>query len=170
MDNADIGKAIASVETYLQSHANPGPRADTTATATIVNGLKCRIESPDGNAIHTDMPPAIGGDATANSPGWHLRAALASCDATMVAMRAARLGLHLDSIEVRVDASSDGRGMFLDEGVSPGSAEMQLHFKIGRGDASVEQVEALVHWVEEHSPVGNDVMRAVKVSSKIEID
>ena len=37
------------------------------------------------------------------------------------------------------------------------------------GDANAEQVEELVHWVEAHSPVGNDVMRAVRVHSEIEI-
>jgi uncharacterized OsmC-like protein len=115
------------------------------------------------------MPATVGGSATANSPGWHLRAALASCDATLLAMRAARLGLQLDSIEVRVEASSDGRGMFLDDGISPGSSEMCLHFKIGAGSASSEQIEDLVHWVEQHSPVGSDILQAVRLRSEIEI-
>ena len=169
MSGSDIGKAVASVEAWLQSQEDPGPQADVPATATIGNGLRCRIESPDGSAIYTDMPATVGGSATANSPGWHLRAALASCDATLLAMRAARLGLELDSIEVRVEASSDGRGMFLDTGISPASSEMCLHFKIGAGNASTEQIEALVHWVEQHSPVGADVMRAVNLRSELEI-
>ena len=169
MSNNDIGKVVANVERYLQSQDNPGPRADLPATATIGDGLRCRIESPDGSAIHTDMPESVGGGATANSPGWHLRAALASCDATLLAMRAARLGLELDSIEVRVEASSDGRGMFLDDGISAGSSEVRLHFKIGAGNASAEQIEALVHWVEQHSPVGSDVIGAVSLRSELEI-
>lgn len=167
MPNTKIGKAVESVEAFLQAQDDPGPNADIAATASIEAGLRCRIESPDGNAIYTDMPASVGGGATASSPGWHLRAALASCDATLLAMRAARLGLELDSIEVRVEASSDGRGMFLDEGVSPGSSEMRLFFTIGAGNASAQQIEALVHWVEAHSPVGNDVMRAVNLRSEL---
>ena len=169
MNNRQIGEAVASVEDYLQTQSDPGPRADIPATATIADGLRCRIESPDGTAIHTDMPPSVGGSAGANSPGWTLRAALASCDATLLAMRAARQGLQLDSIEVRVEASSDGRGMFLDEGINPGSSEMCLRFRIAPGNATSEQIEELVHWVEAHSPVGNDVMRAVTMHSQIEI-
>jgi uncharacterized OsmC-like protein len=165
----DIGGAVAEVERYLQSQDDPGPQADVPATATIEDGLRCRIESPDGSAIYTDMPSSVGGGATANSPGWHLRAALASCDATLLAMRAARLGLLLDSIEVRVEASSDGRGMFLDDGISAGSSEMCLYFRIGAGNASAQQVEALVRWVEQHSPVGTDIMRAVNLRSELEI-
>jgi uncharacterized OsmC-like protein len=169
MHSSDIGKAVANVEQYLQAQSNPGPRADVPATATIEDGLKCRIESPDGTAIYTDMPRSIGGSASANSPGWHLRAALASCDATLLAIRAARLGLNLNSIEVRVEATSDGRGMFLDGGVLPGSSKMCLYFKIAATDVSREAIEALVHWVEQHSPVGSDVSRAVDLRSEIEI-
>jgi uncharacterized OsmC-like protein len=169
MHSSEIGKAVESVEQYLQAQSDPGPRADVPATATIEEGLKCRIEAPDGTAIYTDMPKSIGGSASANSPGWHLRAALASCDATMIALRAARLGLKINSIEVRVEATSDGRGMFLDEDVLPGSPGMSLYFKIIAPDASQETIEDLVHWVEQHSHVGSDISRAVDLSSKIEI-
>jgi uncharacterized OsmC-like protein len=169
MHSSDIGKAVESAERYLQALSDPGPRADVPATAIIEDGLRCRIESPDGNVIYTDMPKSIGGSATANSPGWHLRAALASCDATLLTMRAARLGLKLNSVEVRVEAISDGRGMFLDEDVLPGSPHMRLYFKIEAIDMSQEAIEALVHWVEQHSPVGSDVSRAVELRSEIEM-
>ena len=169
MSNDQIGKAVASVEDYLRAQDEPAPRADASATAIIEDALCCRIESPDGKVIHTDMPQSLGGGASANSPGWHLRAALASCDATLLAMRAARLGLQLDSIEVRVEASSDGRGMFLDEDIPAGSSEMRLYFRIGAGNATAAQIEDLVHWVERHSPVGSDVTRALDLPSELEI-
>jgi uncharacterized OsmC-like protein len=169
MHSSHIGKAVESVEQYLQTQSEPGPRADVPAIATIEAGLKCRVESPDGSAIYTDMPKSIGGSASANSPGWHLRAALASCDATLLAIRAARLGLKLNSIEVRVEATSDGRGMFLDEDVLPGSAEVCLYFKISATDVSRETIDELINWVEQHSPVGSDVSRAVTLRSEIEL-
>jgi uncharacterized OsmC-like protein len=168
MNASEIQQAIEEVEQFLQNAPDRGPQTDVPATATIEGGLKCRIDSPNGNAIYTDMPASVGGGASANSPGWHLRAALASCDATLLAMRAARLGLQLDSIQVRVEASSDGRGMFLDEGVSPGSSQMRLYFKISAATVPREQIEVLVHWVEQHSPVGADITRALEVPSEIE--
>lgn len=169
MQSNDIGKAVRSIEDYLRSQASPGPRVDVPAMASIENGLKCRIEAPEGSAIYTDMPKSVGGSATANSPGWHLRAVLASCDATLLAMHAARLGLKLDSIEVRVEATSDGRGMFLDDDITPGSAVMNLTFKIGASGVSPEQIEELVHWVGQHSPVADDITRAVELSIDIEL-
>ena len=169
MSNDNIGAAVADVEDFLRTQTAPGPCADSPATAIIEDALRCRIASPDGRMIYTDMPQSLGGGASADSPGWHLRAALASCDATLLAMRAARLGLQLDSIEVRVEASSDGRGMFLDEDIPAGSSEIRLYFKIGAGNASAAQIEDLVRWVERHSPVGSDVTRALELRSELEI-
>lgn len=169
MGAKDIGAAVASVERFLQSQTEPGPQPDLQATATMEDGLRCRIEAPDGTAIYTDMPASVGGGASANSPGWHLRAALASCDATLLAVRAARLGLKLDGIQVRVEASSDGRGMFLDNGISAGSTDMRLVFTIKAGAVSAAEIEKLVQWVESHSPVATDITRAVELHSDLEI-
>lgn len=164
----DIQKAIVRVEKYYQDKIEIGPKADIRVTAVIENGLRCRIQSPDGSAVYTDMPESIGGTATANSPGWLSRAAIASCDATLLAIRAARKGIELDTIEVSVDAMSDGRGMFLDEGVFPGSLEVRIKFSVGSKDATPEQLQKLVDWVIAHSPVGNDIERPIDVSVEFE--
>ena len=168
MNSSEIGAAVELIEGYYRDKAPPGPQADISATAMIEKGLRCRIEAPDGYAIHTDMPTAVGGGASCPSPGWHFRAALASCDATLLAMRAARLGIELDDIRVRVETSSDGRGMFLDEGISPGSTEVRIYFRLSGDDLDEAAKQSLVDWVVEHSPVGTDVVRAVDVSAEIE--
>ena len=169
MSNASIRAAIIGLEEYFQSDRYQGPLPDTAATATIEKGLRCRVESPDGRGIHTDMSPAFGGEGSAHSPGWLARAALASCDATAVALRAARLGIELESIEVSVEASSDGRGIMLDKGISPASSDMSVVFRIGAAGVPREQVQALVDWVVAHSPVGADLEHPVGVQVELEI-
>lgn len=119
MTTQDIRKAIEGAEKNMRSQKGSEP--DVCATAIVENGLRCCIQSPDGKFVYTDMHESVGGTATINSSSWLLRAAIASCDATLLAMRVARKGFELDSIKVKVDAMSDGRGMFLDEGISPGS-------------------------------------------------
>jgi uncharacterized OsmC-like protein len=166
MATTNIKNAIIEVEKYCQSKTGPEP--DICATAVVESGLMCRIQSPDGKEVKTDMSEFVGGSATANSPGWLSRAAIASCDATLLAIRAAREGIKLDKIEVKVDASSDGRGMFLDVGISPASSEVRILFNISAKDVSREQVQELVDWVVAHSPVGNDLSRAVDVFVELE--
>ncbi len=161
MTTQDIRSAIEKIEKHLETRTGPEP--DTPAKAIIVDGLRCCIQSPDGKSVSTDMPEAVGGTGTSNSPGWLLRAAIGSCDATLLAMRAARKGIELDSIEVTVDAMSDGRGMFLDEGISPGSSEVRIHFDVRSKNATREQIQELVDWVTIHAPVGNDISRPVDV-------
>ena len=164
----DINQRVARVEEHFRNKSNPGPQADVPATAIIEQGLKCRIESPDGKFVYTDMPEAVGGNATAGSPGWLMRAAVASCDATLLTMRAARLGLNLESVEVRVEALSDGRGMFLDEGISPGSTQMRICFNIKAPGVGADEIQDLVQWVTAHAPVGTDIAKAVEVQVVIE--
>lgn len=164
-----IANAVKEAEAYFAQQTGPQPDSPATATMTEEDGLRCSIT--DGRfTIYTDMPTGIGGTATANSPGWHLRAALASCDATLLKIRAARLGVVLDFIQVRVEASSDGRGMLLDDNnISAGSSEMKTIFRVGSKTATPEQIQELVHWVEQHTPVGADIVQAVNLKSEIEI-
>ena len=61
-----------SVERVINHYAeNPddarGP--GTPVTAVMEDGLRCRVETPDGTAIVTDMPTGIGGGGSAPSPG-----------------------------------------------------------------------------------------------------
>ena len=168
MNTQDIGSAIRKVEKYIETRTGPEP--DTPARAVVVDGLKCCIHSPNGKSVSTDMPQSVGGTDTCNSPGWLLRAAIASCDATLLAMRAARQGIELDSIEVTVDAMSDGRGMFLDEGISPGSSEIRIQFDVRAQNATREQIEELVHWVTTHAPVGNDISRPVDLKISLQTE
>ena len=163
----EIRNRILSLEKYFLAKKNAGPRPDIPARAVVEKGLRCRVQSPDGRSIYTDMSASLGGSATANSPGWLSRAAIASCDATLLAIRAAYLGIELDSVEVVVEASSDGRGMILDEGILPGSSEIRLIFDISSRKASPAQIRELVDWVVAHSPVGCDITRAVDLHVEI---
>ncbi|MEM7565205.1 MAG: OsmC family protein [Pseudomonadota bacterium] len=168
MNPKDIREAVTRVEQFYRDKSNPGPEADIPVTARMEQGLKCRIESADGNHVYTDMPETVGGSATTGSPGWLMRAAVASCDATLLTMRAARLAIPLESVEVRVEARSDGRGMFLDEGVIPSSTEMDIYFKIRAPGVSDETIASLVNWVCDHAPVGNEIKNALKPNIVIE--
>lgn len=55
------------------------------------------------------MATSVGGTGSAPSPGWLLRAAVASCVTTLIAMRAATLDVALDSLAVTVDSESTSK-------------------------------------------------------------
>ncbi len=90
------------------------------------------------------------------------------CDATVIALRAAQLGIVLSRLEVTVDSVSDDRGILgLADGVPPGPQSMSIRVRIASDGASPEQLHEIVAWAEAHSPVGDAVRRAVP--SRVEI-
>ena len=96
------------------------------------DGLRCRATGAEGQSMVTDMPKAVGGGGSAPSPGWLSRAALATCDATRIALRAAELGLALYTLEVTTDSVDDDRGLFgIDKSVRAGSLSIRTRVTIG---------------------------------------
>ena len=74
-------------------------------------GCACRSPPPMVARSRPTWSTGVGGGGPAPSPGWLLRAANASCIATLIAMRAAELGARLDGLEVVVDSESDDAGL-----------------------------------------------------------
>ena len=105
-----IKESMENAIEYFQSNLDEVLVTDAVATATIENLLRCTVKAPDGTSVSSDMPAAVGGTGSAPSPGWWLRAALANCDATIIPLRAAQVGIQLSELEVVIDSQSDDRG------------------------------------------------------------
>lgn len=140
------------------------------ATARLTAGLRCEVAGPHDVRLHTDMPPAMGGTASGPNPGWLLRGALAACTATVIAMRAATLGVRLTELEVTVESDSDNRGILgLDELVSAGLRAMRTSVRISAPEASLDTLREIVRWADAHSPVGCTLRDAPGYSLQIEV-
>lgn len=165
-----IRKSLGQVAKHFAEHPQDALSQDKPAVAILESGLRCRADGPNGATLVSDMPVPIGGTATAPSPGWLLRAALANCDATVIAMRAAHLGIVLSRLEVTVGSESDDRGLLgVTESVPPGPLSMRVSVRIAAKDTSAQQLRELVHWAEEHSPVSDAVRRAVPVITEVTV-
>jgi organic hydroperoxide reductase OsmC/OhrA len=102
MQSSHIAKTLKSLGEAFESDPSKGPATYATATARVVDGLKCRVTGPAGEQLETDMPKSMGGGGSSSNPGWFFRASMAACCATMVASRAAQLGIELTELEVVV--------------------------------------------------------------------
>ena len=91
MEGSQISAALEKLSQTFAGCPEKARAKQASAIATLESGLKCRVAGPAGEEIKTDMPRAMGGDASDPNPGWFFRASLASCCATVIAMRAARL-------------------------------------------------------------------------------
>jgi len=162
-----IRSAIETAAGRLARQPDAAAGPDAAATAVREQGLRFRVEGPDGRLI-SDMSEAVGGGATAPSPGWLLRAALASCDATLVAMEAAREGVELTGLTVSVDSDSDSRGLLgVDDSIHPGPLAVRVRIRLAASNATEDQLRAIAERAESRSPVRDALVRAVPMTTEI---
>ena len=162
--------AIEEAVAYLTEHPGEAAYTDSAATARLESGLRVVTTGPGDESVATDMVAAVGGGGTAPSPGWLLRAATASCVATLVAMRAEMLGIALSGLDVTVDSRSDDRGILgLDASVPPGPLTARVIVRATSLDATREELDGLVRWAVDHCPVTDALRRAIPLTVEVRL-
>ncbi|MBS0418846.1 MAG: OsmC family protein [Proteobacteria bacterium] len=171
----DIAAALKRVEKVVLRSPQTGIHPDAPATARWTGGTKVTSTHANGTQFATDLPQAVGGEDSAVTPGWLLRAGLASCVATRIAMAAAEEGIELSQVEVVATSISDVRGLLdmVDAAgarVSAGPRDVQLHVKIAAADATrAERLRLLVERSNRCSPVSCAVQELTPIGLQIEI-
>ena len=170
MTQQGIGEAIESAATYLRAHPDEARYTDSPATARIASGLRVLVTGRDGESLESDMVPAVGGSGSAPSPGWLLRAAEASCVATLIAMRAAQVDREVQHLQVEVDSKSDDRGILgIDPATPAGPLTTRIAVKVSLEAATHDETREIVEWAVEHCPVVDAVRRAVPVTVEVNV-
>jgi uncharacterized OsmC-like protein len=165
----DIRTSLQNAVAYLSGKPEEARYTDSVATAVIENGLQCRVRGPNGEETVSDMPTSVGGSAAAPSPGWLFRAALASCVATLVAMRAAEEGVDLSRLEVEVDSESDDRGILgMDASVPAGPLSARIRIAIESDGAAPELLRRIAEEGKDRCPVCDVLGRSVPTTTEID--
>ena len=168
MQQQAIREAIDTVARSIMANPARGLVKNSPATASLAGGLSFSISGPKGEQAQTDMPEALGGGGGVPQPGWLMRASLAACTGTVIAMRAAQFGITLDKLDVTVESEGDNRGMLgLDDSVSAALIGLRSVVHIRAGGATRDQLEALVRWSDAHSPVACTLRSAL--AAEIEV-
>ena len=171
MSRDEIRTKLQGAIEFLNANPAEARYTDSSATARVVDmeGLQVTVEGPDGAGITTDMPTSVGGGNSSVSPGWYLRAAEASCVATMIAMRAAHQSVNLDAISVTVDSESDDRGITgADDSVPAGPLRTRVGVSLS-GAADEETLREIVSWAVDHCPVTDAVQRAIPMTVEVHL-
>lgn len=165
-----IQNSVNDVIGYLKENPQDAISTSPPIVAVMEDGLRCRATGVEGQSIVTDMPKAVGGGGSAPSPGWLARAALATCDATRIALRAAELGLALDTLEVTTDSVDDDRGLFgIDKSVRAGSLSLRTRVKIGASGVNEDTLREIVTYAVTHSPVADGCRGETPSTVEVEI-
>ncbi|MBS0411728.1 MAG: OsmC family protein [Proteobacteria bacterium] len=174
MAAADIAVALDRARSILAKRPGAGLHDDAEGVASWAGGTRIVASHPDGRRVETDMPTELGGTGDQVSPGWLVRAGVASCAATCIAMVAARSGVELQALEVRVTSRSDTRGvlgMADEDGVPVRSAprDLTMSVRIAAPGVPAQRLRALVEEGRRVAPMSALVQGATPMTVAIEI-
>lgn len=170
MTDDKVREALEGAIGYLTKNPNDALATDSFATAVMEDGLRCVVRGPDGFETHTDMVTGVGGANSAPSPGWLLRAATASCVATLITMKAALEQVELERLEVTVDSESNDLGILgIDGSVPSGPLSVSVRVKLGSNGTDPEKLRGIAQWAHDHCPVTDATKRSVPIQLETEI-
>ena len=152
MTHADEHIRDRQIEVISYLLDNPAKSHSTSTISGIVSdGLQCQVtQGPFEVAM--DMSKAMGGDATAPSPGFFAKAGLVGCIAIATKMTAAREGLSVRSVHVEVETDTDTLAIFGKGGGNAAPLDTRIKIKIDSDlpdreiDALIDRVLAIDTW------------------------
>jgi uncharacterized OsmC-like protein len=168
----EIAAAFERTARVLKARPSAADHADQPALARWDGDLRCSLDDGHGRTLFADLPPLLGGQDTAPSPGWLLRAGLAACLNTCIVATAAREAIELTALEVEALSHSDVRGLLgveTDGGaIDPGPRDLELVVRISAHGASPAALEALVTRAQALAPVTAALALARPVAVRVE--
>ena len=69
MSTENIRSSLEKTIDYMKTHPEEMLNKATTAKAILEKDLKIRTTGPQGEVVITDMPPEVGGEGSAPTPG-----------------------------------------------------------------------------------------------------
>lgn len=109
-------------------------------------------------------PPVLLGNNEGANPVEFLLHALAGCLTTTLVLHAAARGIPIRALSTELEGDLDVRGLLgLDDAVSPGYEQIRVRMRV-KADCSDEQLDELLAYTQQHSPVCNTVCRPVPVA------
>jgi uncharacterized OsmC-like protein len=106
----DIGSAQERIISIFKRKPSAA-LSSAKASGRLDEGLHCTVSSGQLD-VKMDMPKELGGDASAPTPGFFIRAGLIGCVAIGIKMTAAREGVRLESVDVDVEMDFDDAAIF----------------------------------------------------------
>jgi uncharacterized OsmC-like protein len=111
-------------------------------------------------------PPVLLGANEGANPVEFLLHALAGCVTTTTVLHAAARGIQIERLSTELVGTIDVQGLLgLDDSVPVGYKQIQINMDI-KADCTEEELDDLVAFAKDHSPVCNTICKPVPVTVK----
>jgi len=128
-------------------------------------GAGCEdVSRTDAFEFTNGEPPVLLGANEGANPVEFLLHALAGCVTTTTVLHAAARGIQIDSLSTELVGTIDVQGLLaLDDTVPVGYEQIQIKMDI-KADCSDKELDDLLAFAQDHSPVCNTICRPVPVT------
>lgn len=131
------------------------------ATAHLQEGVVVKVRSRSFE-LTIDEPKSLGGTDTGMNPVEAVLGALGACQSIVARVYAKKFNVRLDDFWVELEGDLDLDGFFNKSDVRKGYSDIRYTFHI-KTDASREQVEAFIDFLERTCPVGDTIANPVNL-------
>lgn len=170
----ELASTLDRLAELLNRHPDSGLQPDVPARVRWKGGARAVVCHVDGSELVTEVlgGPEVGREAI--TPSWLVRAGLASCALTSIAMAAAQDGINLEWLEVDVASHSDTRGALGIPGqggavVFAGPLDMRLCIRIGARNVAADRLRVLVESAYRRSPMARAIEHAIEIELAIDV-
>ena len=128
-------------------------------------GAGCEDESrTEAFEFTNGEPPVLLGANEGANPVEYLLHALAGCVTTTTVLHAAARGIQIESLSTELVGTIDVQGLLaLDDSVPVGYEKIQIKMNI-KAKCSDEELDELLAFAKDHSPVCNTICRPIPVT------
>ncbi|GIP31489.1 OsmC family protein [Paenibacillus sp. J2TS4] len=131
------------------------------ASAHLQQGMVVKAKSRNFE-ITIDEPAYLGGTDTGMNPVELVLCALGACQSIVARVYAGKFNIKLDDFRVELEGDLDTDGFMNKSDVRRGYSDIRYNIYI-KTDASQEQVEQFISFIERTCPVGDTIANEVNV-------
>ncbi len=141
------------------------PAGPTSVDTRLIGPQTSEANWPNFTVI-SDEPKSIGGRDSAPAPSSLFVASIGFAENVIFARQAAMHGLDFESLETRVEAQWDRRGIFGISQADPSVTDLFIQTKVTTS-ASPEKVAELVKLTDRRSPMTTTIAKAATIRRKL---
>ena len=163
---SEFREAIQKLFERLSSPDDPGAAMGPTVAAATLTGPQTSVASWPNFKVTSDEPKSVGGGDTAPPPSSIFVASIGFAENVIFARQAALQGVDFDSMETKVEANWDRKGMFGIRNSDPSIYDVLIETRVVTGESPKKVVE-LVKLTGERCPMTTTIAKAATVRRKL---
>jgi uncharacterized OsmC-like protein len=162
----ELKEGIRKLFDRLSGPDDPATKMGPTVATAVMTGPQASEASWPNYKVKSNESTSVGGKDAAPTPSSIFVASIGFAENVIFARQAVLQGVDFDSLETKVEAQWDRKGIFGIRNADPSITSMFIETKIGTGAPPAKVVE-LLRLTDKRSPLTTTVAKSAAVRRKL---